>query len=151
MDNFIQNNNGRDTGRIRAVTEDEQTTGLKNSYPIFLNNVEYEYFKTWNIKLNDYVTTHETEAGTQEDVISRKGRKSISVTVTCLQPLLSGLLSLAALDEFEAQIYDPLTDDYELLNVRIGKNSMSYSLKQKSADLDTVNGVWSVSFVLEEF
>lgn len=151
MDNFIQNNNGRDTGRIRAVTEDEQTTGLKTNYPIILNNVEYEYFKTWNIKLNDYVTTHETEAGTQEDVISRKGRKSISVTVTCLQPLLSGLLSLAVLDEFEAEIYDPLTDDYEILNVRIGKNSMSYSLKQKSADLDTVNGVWSVSFVLEEF
>ena len=133
------------------VNDDPRPTGLQKNYPITLNNVEYQYFKTWGITKNDYVTTHETEAGTQEDVVTRKGRRSISVSVTCLQPLLAGLLALADLDEFEAQIYDPATDDYDTIDVRIGAGSMSYSLKEKSADLDLVNGVWQVSFTLEEF
>ena len=133
------------------VNDDPRPTGLQTNYPIILNNVEYQYFKTWSIVRNDYVQTHETEAGTQEDVITRKGRKSIGVTVTCLQPLLASLVGLADIDEFEAQIYDPVTDDYDTMDVRIGAGSMSYSLKTGSADLSAVNGVWEVSFTLEEF
>jgi hypothetical protein len=133
------------------VNDDPRPTGLQKNYPITLNNVEYQYFKTWGITRNDYVTTHETEAGTQEDVVTRKGRQSISVSVTCLQPLLAGLLALADLDEFEAKIYNPATDDYDTIDVRIGAGTMSYSLKEKSADLDLVNGVWQVNFTLEEF
>jgi hypothetical protein len=126
-------------------------TGLQDNYPIILNGVSYKYFKTWNTKRNDYVATHETEAGTQEDVISRKGRKSISVSVTCLQPLLANLIGLADLDEFEASIYDAVADDYDTMDVRIGAGSMSYNLVSGSADLTAVNGVWNVSFTLEEF
>lgn len=129
----------------------EAITGLQENYPIILNGVSYKYFKTWNIKRVDYVTTHETEAGTQEDVVTRKGRKSIGVSVTCLQPLLAGLVGLADLDEFEARIYDVVTDGYVTIDVRIGKGSMSYSLKEGSANLSAVNGVWTVSFTLEEF
>ncbi len=133
------------------VNDDPRPTGLQTNYPIILNNVEYQYFKTWSIKRNDYVSTHETEAGTQEDVISRKGRRSISVSVTCLQPLLASLIGLADLDEFEARIYDAVIDGYDTMDVRVGAGSMSYSLATGSADLTAVNGVWQVSFTLEEF
>ena len=145
----MENNTNEIVGSVTDPTE--AVTGLSSNYPIILNGVSYQYFKTWNTKRNDHVTTHETEAGTQEDVTIRKGRKSISVSVTCLQPLLKGLIELAELDEFEAQIYDPVSDDYEEIIVRVGPNSMSYNLKQKSADLETVNGVWQVTFTLEEF
>lgn len=134
-----------------VLVNNEPVTGLQENYPIVLNGVEYQYFKTWQIKRNDVVNKHETEAGTQEDSITRKGRLSIGVTVTCLQPLLAGLVGLANLDEFEAKIYDVVTDSYATITVRVAPNSMSYGLKQKSADLDTVNGVWNVSFTLEEF
>lgn len=133
------------------VNDDPRPTGLQTNYPIVLNDVEYKYFKTWGIKRNDYVSTHETEAGTQEDVVTRKGRRSIPVSVTCLQPLLANLIGLADLDEFDAKIYNPATDDYDTIDVRIGAGSMSYNLKQGSADLSAVNGVWEVSFTLEEF
>ena len=134
-----------------VVNDEPRPTGLQTNYPIVLNGVNYKYFKTWSIKRNDYVTVHETEAGTQEDVITRKGRRSIGVTVTCLQPLVASLLALADMDEFEAKIYDVAIDDYVTIGVRIGANSMSYALKERSADLAAVNGVWTVSFVLEEF
>ena len=126
-------------------------TGLRDHYPIVLNGVEYQYFKTWEITRNDSVTTHETEGGKQEDVTTRRGRLGIGVTVVCLQPLLAGLVALAKLDEFQAKIYDVETDDYVTILVRVAPSSMRYGLKEKSANLETVNGVYSVSFRLEEF
>ena len=134
------------------ISNDEpRPTGLQKSYPLKLDNVEFKYFKTWNTTRNDYVTTHETEAGTQEDVTTRKGRRSIGVTVTCLQPLLAQLIALAEKDEFTAQIYEPAVDDYVTIQARVGTGSMAYSLKEGSADLEAVNGVWTASFTLEEF
>jgi len=124
---------------------------LAESYPIILNNEEYPYLKALNTGLNDYVTTHETEGGTQEDVSVRRGRKSISISGVVLQPLLTKLLALAYRDEFTAKIYDPAINDYATMLVRIGPGSMSYGLKEKSAKLRTTKGVWNVSFTLEEF
>ena len=128
-----------------------EITGLQENYPIILNGTSYKYFKTWGTSLKDTITTHETESGKQEDVIMRKGRRSISVSVTCLQPLLASLLALQNIDEFVARIYNPAIDDYDTMDVRIASNSMSYNLVEKSADLTAVNGVWEVSFNLEEF
>ncbi len=133
------------------VNEDPRPTGLAKNYPIVLNGVEFPYFKTWNVVRNDYVTTHETEGGTQEDVIARKGRRSISASTTCLQPLAAKLIALADLDSFEVKYYDVATDAYVTINARVGAGSMSYSLKTKSANLNAVNGVWTVTFTLEEF
>lgn len=133
------------------VNDDPRPTGLQTNYPIILNGVSYKYFKTWGITRNDTITVHETESGKQEDVVMRRGRRSIAVTVTCLQPLLASLLALADIDEFQAKIYNPATDAYDTIDCRIGAGSMSYALKERSADLSAVNGVWSVSFTLEEF
>ena len=134
------------------ISNDEpRPTGLQKNYPLILDGLTFKYFKTWGTTRNDYVTTHETEAGTQEDVTTRRGRRSIAVSVTCLQPLLAQLVALAEKDEFEAQIYEPAVDDYVTITVRIGTGSMTYSLKEGSADLEAVNGVWIASFTLEEF
>lgn len=129
----------------------ENLVGLAEYYPIILDNEEYPYLKALNCKLNDSVVTHETEGGTQEDVSTRRGRKSISISGVVLQPLLTRLLALEYRDEFEAQIYDPALNDYDTIQVRVGQGSMSYGLKEKSAKLTTTNGVWNVAFTLEEF
>ena len=134
------------------ISNDEpRPTGLQKSYPILIDNVEFKYFKTWNTTRNDYVTTHETEGGTQEDVTTRRGRRSIGVTVTCLQPLLAQLLAIADKDEFSVKFYEPAIDDYVTIQARVGAGTMTYSLKEGSADLEAVDGVWVVSFTLEEF
>ena len=133
------------------INDEPRPTGLQKNYPLLLDNIEFKYFKTWSTVRNDYITTHETEAGTQEDVTARRGRRSISVTVTCLQPLLAQLIALAERDEFEAKFYDPAVDDYVTITARVGTGSMTYSLKERSADLEAVNGVWNASFTLEEF
>lgn len=134
-----------------VVQNEEEVVGLAENYPIILNNVEYDYLKALSVSLADSVVTHETESGKQEDVSTRRGRKSIVISGTVLQPLLTQLLALEYLDEFMAEIYDPALDDYDTMTVRIGAGTMRYSLKEKSARLRTTNGVWNVSFNLEEF
>lgn len=147
----MSENNSNDILQANTGDPVANVTGLADNFPIILNGEEYKYFKTWDISRNDYVNTHDTEGGTQEDVVTRKGRRSIGVTVTCLQPLLAKLIALSELDEFNARIYEPAINDYVTILVRVGAGSMSYSLKEKSARLTTTNGVWSVSFTLEEF
>lgn len=133
------------------IQENEELTGLAEHYPMILNGEEYQYLKTNNFGLKDSVFTHETESGKQEDSTSRRGRKSISISGVVLQPLLKKLLELQELDEFTSQIYDPKINGYITVQGRIGPNTMSYGLKEKSAKLTTTNGVWNVSFQLEEF
>ena len=133
------------------ISDTEEVIGLADHYPIILNGVEYKYFKTWSFTRNSSVYTHETESGKQEDVTTRKGRRTIRGAVTCIQDVVKNLIALDALDQFTAKVYDPAVDDYVTINVRIAPSSMSYSLKEKSAKLKTTNGVWQVAFTLEEF
>jgi hypothetical protein len=123
---------------------------LKTDYPTIINGVTYEPFKTWDITNNDVVTTHETEGGTQEDVVIRKGRKSIAVSTTCLPAIANSLVQLEDLTEFPVKFFDVKTLGYVTLTMRVAPSSMTVSLKEGSSRL-TVNGVYTVSFTLEEF
>lgn len=125
---------------------------LYDLFPTILNGVTYKPFKTWNVRYNDYVTTHETEGGTQEDTVTRRGRRSIQVSTTCLEPLARQLAGLEDLDEFQAKFYDIKTGGYVQTQVRVATGSMSISLKEKTASkISYCKGVYTVSFTLEEF
>lgn len=124
---------------------------LQSTYPTILNGVEYAPFKVWNIKFNDNVTTHETEGGTQEDSVTRRGRRSISCSTTCVESLATQLACLEDLDSFTAKFFNIKTGAYVETTVRVAAGSMSVSLLDKSAKLDYCNGIYQVSFTLEEF
>ena len=70
-------NNANEAQNAQIGANAGEITGLQTNYPIILNSVEYQYFKTWSITRNDYVQTHETEAGTQEDVVTQIGRAHV--------------------------------------------------------------------------
>ena len=126
-------------------------TGLRDNHPITLNGTQYAPFKTWDVSYADSVMTHETEGGTQEDSVTRKGRRVISVSTTCVDTVASSLAVLEDLDEFSATFFDIKTAQDITTYVRVRAGSMSIKQKPKSADLTTVNGLYTVSFVLEEF
>lgn len=127
------------------------SSSLQSVYPTILNGVEYEPFKRWDVKYNDSVHTHETEAGTQEDSVTRRGRRSISCSTTCVESLATQLALLEDLDQFTAKFFNIKTGAYVETTVRVAPNSMSVSLLEKSAKLEYCKGLYSVSFTLEEF
>ncbi len=124
---------------------------LKTDYPIEINGEQFAPFGQWDITYNDTVTTHETEAGTQEDVILRKGRRSIAVATTCLDERASKLALLEDESSLTVKFYDIKSKDYVTINARVAAGSMNISLKPKSSKLSATNGVYTVSFTLEEF
>lgn len=122
------------------------------TYPnVLINGVEYKPFGTWDITYNDVRTIHETEAGTQEDVIISTGRRSIAVSTTCLQPTAKTLVNLEDLDSFNIKFYDIKTDAYIESLVRVAPNSMVCSKKAGQRSTSTSNAVYVVSFTLEEY
>jgi len=70
------------------------------------------------------------------------------MTIVCLQPTLQALSDFADEDSFVFKRYDPKTNAYEQKTVRM--RNFNYILRKGSEDL-TVNGVWEVSFDIEEF
>lgn len=124
---------------------------LKTDHPIVLNNVTYLPFKTWNVSYSDSVTTHETESGKQEDSVSRRGRRTISASTRCVATTAATLACLENLDEFDATFYDVKTQASITSLVRVSAGSMKVNLVSKSSDLDITEGLYDVSFKLEEF
>lgn len=124
---------------------------IQSDYPVELNGTQFQPFKQWSVVYNDSVVTHETEGGTQEDAISRKGRRTISVNTVCLESVARQLVALEAYDSFTAKFYELKAGGYVTINVRVAAGSMTATLKEKSAKLEYCNGVWDVSFTLEEF
>ena len=124
---------------------------LSTNYPILLNNVQYDPFKSWNIHFNDNVTTHETEGGEQEDSVTRRGRRSISVTTKCLESVAHSLSLLEDLDTFKAKFYNIKTQAYVEIDCRVAAGSMNINLAEKTSKLKYCPGLYNVSFTLEEF
>lgn len=125
--------------------------GLRLFHPTVLNGTRYEPFKKWDISYADSVTTHETEGGTQEDTTVRRGRRVISASTKCVDTIASSLAVLEDLDSFVATFFDVKTLQDITTTVRVRAGSMNISLAEKSADLTTVDGLYTVSFTLEEF
>ena len=124
---------------------------LASNYPIEIRGEQYAPFKTWSITYNDSVTVHETEGGQQEDTVVRRGRISIAVSTVCLEDVANKLSLLEDLGTFTVKFYDIKTKGYVTINARVAPNSMVIALKEGSAKLGSTNGVWNVSFTLEEF
>ena len=134
-----------------VVNDEPAPTGLRDNHPIILNGVEYEPFKTWDVSYADSVTTHETEGGKQEETVVRKGRRVIAVATVCVDTVAASLAVLNDEDDFEATFFDVKTAQSITTTLRVRAGSMSIKLLPKSSDLITVNGLYSVSFTLEEF
>lgn len=122
---------------------------LATEYPTTINGITYQPFKQWAVTYNDVKTIHETEAGTQEDVIINTGRRSIAVATTCLQETATTLVNLEDLDDFTVSFYDIKTNALVETTMRVAPGSMTCGLKEGSAR--TASGVWNVAFTLEEY
>ena len=90
-----------------------------------------------------------TEAGTEIDMIIRSSKLSVSASYKCSSTWLQKFMLFRDMDSFTLTTYDALRDTFKTNTVRM--TDFNYSLVPKSYDLTATNGVWDVSFNLEEF
>lgn len=116
---------------------------------IYFNQTEIPFPHSWVENPQKLKNTFTTEAGTEIDLIVRASKLSVSVSTTCLDDELKTYFQFRDLNSFTLTKYDPLTKSSTTATVRM--SDFNYSLVRKSHSLDVTNGVWEVSFNLEEF
>ncbi len=121
---------------------------IRTNYPMTFDNTEIPFPLMYSEELVTVDSVKQTEAGTDIVTVARYGKLKASMTIVCLQSTLQALAGFADEDSFVFKRYDPKTNAYEQKTVRM--RNFNYIMRKGSEDL-TVNGVWEVSFDLEEF
>lgn len=93
--------------------------------------------------------TFTTEAGTEIDLVVRAEKLSVSASYKCTDNWLQTFMSFRDLDSFILTRYDPRTKLTDSKTVRM--TDFNYGLVRHSDELSVTNGVWEISFNLEEF
>ena len=123
---------------------------LKN-YPLVLNNIDLlipaSYKETWNA-VED---VKQSAAGTDIYTSVRARKLSISVSYKVTSSWLKTLSNLHILSRTQSLVlkrYDPILEAYSEHNVKM--KSFNYQAVRKAYDLAITNGIYTVSFTLEE-
>ena len=129
---------------------------LQTTYPIKLYTLETGMITipfpatNWAISNSTIENVQQSEGGTDIVQVVRQKKAHISAQFRVSDvEWVKKFLDLSMQDGIELSQYDPITDDYETLNVRM--RNVEYSNVRKSQLLTGVKGVWDVSFELEEF
>ena len=113
------------------------------------NNTEIPWTNGWEVAPRDILNENQSEGGTDIVQAIRRDKLSISVQTTCLSAQLKIYAQFKKLDSFTLSCYDPITEENEEHTVRIA--NFRYSKKPKTERLEVTNGIYNVSFTIEEF
>ena len=118
---------------------------------IKFNQTEIPFPLTWGEKSNDIKTLFSTEAGTDEIIEVRKDKLSIQFSCKSTSDWASIFKSFYLMDSFTLTRYDVLTGEQEQREVRIENFSANLVPRSWGLDPTVTEGVWEISFSLEEF
>lgn len=115
----------------------------------YFNTTEIIWAKSWVENPQKLKNTFTTEAGTEIDLIVRASKLSVSASYKCTDNWVKTFMQFRDMDSFTLKTYNVLTKTYKTNTVRM--TDFNYSLVPKSQDFAATNGIWEVSFNLEEF
>lgn len=99
---------------------------------------------------NDIEQEFITESGKTQVISSRKDKQSISMTFTCSSARMKTFKEFYMLDYFTLTEYDSITNDDQTRTVRMKNYKESFIPKSNTVDSSVSQGLWNVSFTLEE-
>lgn len=124
-------------------------SSIRSTYPIYFNSTVIPFPLDYSEEHGVVDKVKQTEAGTDIVTVARYGKLKASMTIVCLQETLQTIAGFSSIDSFTFKRYDPVTNDYGEKIVRM--RNFNYTPRKGSEDLTETNGVWEVSFDLEEF
>lgn len=122
---------------------------MLSEFPTYFDTWEVPPMKGWKIKSADVLSNYKTEAGTDEVNYTRKDKLTISASTVGFDYLLQKLYQFKNKDSFTLKMYNPINKRYQERIVRI--TSFGYDLKEKTDKISISNGIYSISFTVEEF
>ena len=121
---------------------------LKN-YPLKINGIKIITAESWREERDVVENIYQTEAGTDQVSVTRRDKMTVSASYRCSSRWLKNFLELSKTDPLSVEMYDAEAEGYKTRIMRM-RNFRS-DLAKQSERLERTEGIWDVSFTLEEF
>lgn len=124
---------------------------MLTSYPIKINNTPIPFPDSWQENPIKTSREFETEDGHRIKTVKRVTRLSISASFTVSSRWLKKFKQWRKEPTLSVYVYDPDNNGYQAYIMDIADDSFSYSLIKGSERASNTNGLYKLSFDLEEF
>ena len=122
---------------------------MLSNFPIKFNNEKIFEPSSWEENSEVIENVTQTEAGTDQIVVTRYDKLLISCSFQCSHTWAKKFKTYSTFDEITVSMYDILTETYKNRMMRI--RDFKVSLIEDSWRTRGTNGLYNVSFSLEEF
>ena len=124
---------------------------MLTSYPIKINNTVIPFPENWEENPKKISNEFATEAGGRKKIEIRNKRLSVSASFTVSSRWLKQFELWRDASTLTVSIYDAETTAYKNYTMEILDDSFSYNLIKNSKRMRNTDGLWRLSFDLEEF
>lgn len=122
---------------------------MLSDYPVTFDGTEIMQWTSWEESYNVIENLYETESGTDQVDVVRYGKLSVDCSYRCHSDWMHTFIGFSKRDQITVGMYDVETMDMISRTMRI--RNFKYSPIEFSEKVEDTNGVWDVSFTLEEF
>ena len=123
---------------------------MLSSYPIYFDNTEITIRRVqWSRGYENLANVSETESGTDDVEVIRKGKVVIGAAFNCSDRWASILSAFNDQQSIQVRFYDIKTKDYLTLKMRM--EDLNIDEVQDSDRVSGTNGLYIVTFNLVEF
>lgn len=121
---------------------------MLKEHPFKIDNIVIPFPKTWEESLRTVENTYITEDGHKDKSIVRDGILNVRCSIQCIDTLAAALEVISKKDSVVLTRYNIETKQYETKDMWI--NDFKKVLVEQSWKLSKTDGVWIVSFGMEE-
>ena len=122
---------------------------LKKDFPIYFDDTKLFWPSKWQESYSVIETTKQTEAGTDQVIVTRYDKLSVSCEFKCSAAWASTFTNFRDKDSIAVRLYDLKTRDYKTRTMCI--RNFKTAPEKNSEKLASSNGLYTVSFDLYEF
>jgi hypothetical protein len=122
---------------------------MLSEYPIYFDDVKLFTPESWEESYAVIENTNQTEAGTDQVIVTRYDKLSVSASFKCSSRWAAIFASFRDQDSIAVKLYDLKTQGYKTRTMRI--RNFKTGPEKNSEKTKGTNGLYTVSFDLQEF
>ena len=122
---------------------------MLKDYPTIINNIQLFPPDKWEETSEVVEETYQTEAGTDQASVTRYDKLAVDAQYRVNSEWLKQFKMWAKVDSLDVSIYDATANGYTIRVMRI--RDFKASPVEWSERMKDTDGIWNISFSLEEF
>ena len=122
---------------------------MLSEYPIYFDDVKLFTPESWEESYAVIENTNQTEAGTDQVIVTRYDKLSVSASFKCSSRWAAKFAEFRDKDSIQVKLYDLKTQDYKTRTMRM--RNFKTGPEKNSEKTKGTNGLYTVSFDLQEF